>query len=272
MRKGLGLLAGLLLLGTAAAAQPSGQRPAAFEGVGVDEQLGTPVPPDLAFFDEAGRRVALGTYFQTGRPVLLNLAYHTCPMLCNVLLEGLTKTLRELDWTPGREFEVLTVSFNAIETPALARRQKDRYLAALGRPEAAAGWHFLTGDTASIGRLTRAVGYRYRWVAAQQEFAHPAALVFLSGEGKVSRYLYGLEVAPRDVRTPLVEASEGKVGSVLDRVMLYCFQYDPNANSYVASAQNIMKIGGLLTLLALGAVLLVFWRREGRRAGDAVAS
>ena len=183
-------------------------------------------------------------------------------MLCNALLDGFTSTLEAMTWTPGAEFEVLTVSFNAIDTPQLAGRQKARYVAQLGKPEAAAGWHFLTGDEVSINALTEAVGFNYRWVEEQQEYAHPAALIFLSGDGRITRYLADLKPRPLDVRASLVEASEGSVGSVLDRVFLYCFQYDPEANSYALHAVNAMKLGGLLMVLALGTFLFVLWRRE----------
>lgn len=245
-----------------AVAQESGKLPAVFDGVGMDEQLGDFVPKDLLFVNEDGEEVQLGTYLEREKPVLLNLVYHDCPMLCNIIVDGLTTAMRDLEWTPGDEYEVLTVSFNAIETPELASRQKERYVRELGKPGAAAGWHFLTGDEAAIDQLTKAVGFNYRWVEAQQEYAHPAALIFLSGEGQITRYLYGLEFASRDVRRALVEASEGTVGTVLDQVILFCFQYDPDANSYVLHAQRAMKMGGLLMILVLGTALFILWRRE----------
>ncbi len=257
------LLAGGLLPARPAAAQRTGQTPPGLDGVGLDERLGEALPLDAVFRDEAGQPTPLGAFFDGERPVLLNLVYHDCPMLCNLVLDRLTTTLGEMDWTPGGAFEVLTVSFNAIETPELAARQKERYLGQLDRPEAAAGWHFLTGDAAAIDRLTRAVGFRFRWVEEQQEFAHPAALIFLGGDGTITRYLYGMDLPPRDVRAALVEASAGQVGTPLDHFLLYCFRYDPQANSYVADALALMQLGGLLTVLALGAVLVYFWRREG---------
>jgi protein SCO1 len=243
-------------------AQPSGQMPAVFDGVGMDEQLGETIVADAAFFDEQGRTVRLSDYLQGQKPVLLTLVYHNCPMLCNLVLDGMTRALREMEWTPGEEYEVVTVSFAPDEGPELAARQKERYLGVLDRPAAAAGWHFLTGTEASIQALAGSVGFQFRWVEDAQEYAHPSVLIFLSGEGKISRYLYGLQFEPRDVRTALVEASEGKVGTTVDRLFLYCFRYDPNANSYVIHAVNVMKLGGLLTVLAIAAFLLVFWRRE----------
>ncbi len=245
-----------------AGAQPAGQLPAALEEVGVTEHLGDYIQRDLVFQDEQGRKVSIGSYLTGQKPVLLNLVYHSCPMLCNLVLDGLTKSLRESDWVPGQEFDIVTVSFSSREGPDLAAAQKEKYLSILGKPEAAGGWHFLTGSEAAIQALARSVGFQFHWVEAQQQFAHPAVLIFLSGEGKITRYLYGLDYPTRDVRTALVEASQGEVGNTIDKIILYCFQYDPQANSYVPHAINIMKLGGLLTVLALGAVLAVFWRRE----------
>lgn len=246
-------------------AQRSGQQLAVFEGVGIEEQLGARIPLELTFFDEEGQPVVLQKFFDGRRPVVLALVYHDCPMLCNLVLDGLTRTLQQMSWTPGDQFEVLAVSFNHRETPEQARRQKVRYLEMLGKPAAGAGWHFLTGDSTTIRALTDAVGFYFRWVPEKQQFAHPAALIFLSGEGKISRYLYGLEHDPGDVRKALVEASEGRVGTVIDQVLLYCFQYDPNENSYVANAFNIMRLGGVVTMVVLGITLFLFWRRERRR-------
>ncbi|ACY47134.1 SCO family protein [Rhodothermus marinus] len=263
--KGWWLLSLVCLLAFPAQAQRSGQQLAVFEGVGIEEQLGERIPLDLTFRDEAGQPVTLRTFFDGRRPVLLTLVYHDCPMLCNLVLDGLAKSLRQMAWTPGEQFEVLAVSFNHRETPELARRKKAHYVDMLGRPDAAAGLHFLTGDSTTIRALTDAVGFSFRWVPEKQQFAHPAVLIFLSGEGKISRYLYGLEHDPGDVRKALVEASEGKVGTVVDQVLLYCFQYDPSENSYVANAYNIMRLGGAVTVVLLGITLFLFWRRERRR-------
>lgn len=256
------VLLGLVVL--PAQAQRSGQQPAVFEGLEVEEHLGERVPTDLVFRNSRGEDVTLGDYLGRDKPVLLHFVYHDCPMLCNLLLDGVTNTLTEMEWTPGAQFDVVTVSFNAAETPDQAARQKQRYLDLLGRPEAADGWHFLTGDEASIQGLTQAVGFKFRWVEESQQFAHPALLLFLSPDGTVTRYLYGLEFPARDVRAALVEASNGTVGTTVDRFLMFCLQYDPNANSYVADAQNLMKLGGLLTVLALVTTLFIFWRREKR--------
>jgi protein SCO1/2 len=253
-----------------AEAQRSGQQLEVYEGVGIDRMHGTVVPKDATFRNADGQRVRLGDYFDGTTPVLLNLVYHDCPMLCGLVLNGMTKTLSGMDWTPGENFRVLTVSFNHLEGPEVAREQREHYLAQLGRDGARDGWHFLTGDEAAIQALTQAVGFNFRWVEDQQEYAHPTAAIFLSGEGKVTRYIYGMEFPPSDVRQALVEASDGKVGNPVDQVRLFCFQFDPEANSYAADAFRLMQVGGTLTMLILGAGLYLFWRRE-RRDLDAAA-
>lgn len=253
-------------------AQRTGELPKELDGAGVDEKLGETLPADIIFRDEEGRSVELGRYFDGERPVLLNLVYHDCPMLCSLVIQGLTKALAPMDWVPGGEFDVLTISFNPSEGPELAADAKAHALHMLGKPNATGGWHFLTGSQESIDRLTNAVGFRYRWVEDQQEFAHPSVLMFVSGERLLTRYLYGIEYDPRDIRTALVEASNGSIGTTVDRVILYCFQYDADKNSYVPHALNLMKLGGLLTMIALGSMLFVFWRRETRRSSDVAAA
>ncbi|NBC01483.1 MAG: SCO family protein [Bacteroidetes bacterium] len=248
-----------------ALAQRSGQSNEVYDEVDLQEKLGEQVATDATFYNEAGEAVRLATYFDGETPVVLSLVYHNCPMLCSLILDGVTNSLRDLEWTPGDEFEKLTVSFNAIETPDVAKRQKDRYLAKYGRPKAADGWHFLTGDEAAIAQLTESVGFTFKWVEDQQEYAHPAVLIFISGDGTITRYLHGMEYPERDMRNALVEASEGRVGSVVDRAIMYCFKFDPSSNSYVLHAWNLMKLGSILGALALGGVLLVFWRRENKQ-------
>jgi len=253
----------VLLLGAPrAGAQDASGLPSVFDEVGIDERLGQTLPLDTPFEDETGRTVVLGDYFDGDRPVILNLVYHECPMLCSLLLTEFTRTLTEMEWQPGAEYDVVTVSFSATEDPTIASRAKERYLSQLGNPEAGAGWHFLTGEQESITALASALGFRYRWVESSQEFAHPAAIIFASGEGVITRYIHGMGYPPADVRKALVEASEGKVGTTVDRILLYCYQYDAEANSYVLHARNLMKLGGLGTLLLLGIGLAIFWRRE----------
>lgn len=266
-------IAVLLVAGvTCAAAQQTGQMPRQLEGTGIDERLGAMVPLDPVFENEDGEAVTLGSYFDGERPVILALVYHNCPMLCSLVLQGLTETLGQMEWTPGDQFDVITLSFNPRETPTESADAKRMYLDMVGRPEAAAGSHFLTGSESAIAAVTEAVGFEYRWVEEEREYAHPSTLIFLSGEGKVSRYLHGIKYKPSDVKTALVEASEGKVGTAFDQALLYCFQFDPNANSYVIHAQNLMKLGGGLTVLLLGSILFMYWRRESHRSWQQAAA
>ncbi len=244
---------------------PEERLPSVFEGVGIDEQLGESIPLDLVFLNEKGEEVTLDMYFDGERPVLLNFVYHNCPMLCSILLEGFTKTLGELEWTPGQEFDILTVSFSSLESPELASTQKQRYLKDLGRPEASSGWHFLTGSEDNIQALARSTGFQFKWMESTRDFAHPAALIFLAGDGKITRYIHGMYFAPSDVRKAIVEASRGTVGTRVDQIFLYCYRYDANANSYVLHATNLMRMGGFLTVLVLLTGLFIFWRRERRR-------
>ena len=239
--------------------------PAVFDGVGIDEKLGATIPLSLVFQDESGADVTIGKYFGNGRPVVLNFAYHNCPMLCSVMLESFAKTLRDLELGLGDEFNVLTVSFSAVETADLAARQKEKYLKTVDRPGAEEGWHFLTGSEENISALAQATGFKFKWVESTNEYAHPAALIFLSDDGVITRYLHGMAFPTVDVRRAIVEASRGEIGTAFDRIIMYCYRYDVTANSYVIHAQNLMKIAGLLTLLVVGLVLAVFWRRERQR-------
>lgn len=236
--------------------------PGALRGVGIDEQLGSFLPAEARFLDSEGREVTVGDFLDNDRPLMVNFIYHNCPMLCSITLEALGMTLSDMDWTPGEEFDVISVSFGAGETPEMAARAKERMLTKLDRDGAADGWHFLVGDSTNIALLTQSVGYSFKWVAATREYAHPAALIFAGDDGKVTRYLHGLDLPADDVRKALVEASEGTVGSAVDQILMYCFQYDPNSNSYVIHATNLMKLGGMLTLIVIGIGLFVFWRRE----------
>jgi protein SCO1/2 len=257
----------LALLGalTPAVAQRAEPLPQDLEGVGVEQKLDAPVPLDLRFRDEDGAEVRLGDYFDSRRPVLLSLVYYECPMLCTLVLDGMVRVLQDMDWTPGRNFEVVTVSIDPQETADLGRRKKETYLAAYGKPEAAAGWHFLTGDAGEIRRLADAVGFRYRYLADSGEFAHPALLFVLTPDGRLSRYLFGVRHDPGTLRLSLVEAAEGRIGTPVDRFLLYCYRYDAEAGRYAPAAMKIMRLGGAASALVLGCVLLGLWRRDARR-------
>ncbi|MCW5980351.1 MAG: SCO family protein [Bryobacteraceae bacterium] len=245
------------------------QLPPELEGVAIEERLGETIDLDLTFVAENGYPVALREYFGKGRPVLLNLVYYSCPMLCTLVLNGQVSVLREIPWTPGEEFEVVTISIDPAETFALAQKKKEMYLASYERR--APGWHFLTDHNGNVKRLAEQIGFQYRYDEAREQYAHAAAIMFLTAEGKVSRYLYGIKYKARDVRLALTEASEGKVGSAMDRVLLYCYHYDPRANSYVPFAMGIMRAGGALVALALGIVLWRLWRRERARPTPEIA-
>lgn len=241
--------------------------PQDLEGVGIEEKLGQPVNPDLQFTAENGYQVPLRQFFRAGKPVVLNLVYYRCPMLCNLVLNAQTKVMRDVAWTAGQEYDVVTVSIDPEETFNLAVAKKKWYLEQYGRPQSAQGWHFLTDYQGNAKRLAESVGFQYRWDPKGQQWAHAAAIMVLTPDGRVSRYLYGLQYKERDMRLALTEASEGKLGSVGDKLLLFCFHYDPVSRSYVPFARNLMKAGGVLTVLILGVILSILWRRERKRQG-----
>ncbi len=219
------------------------------------------LPLDVELRDEQGRSVRLGQYFGK-KPVVLTLVYYECPMLCTLTLNGLAGALRTLSFDAGKEFEIVTVSFEPKDTPALAAAKKAAYLERYQRPGAEAGWHFLTGDADQIARLTGAVGFRYAWDEATRQYAHPGGIVVATPEGRLARYLYGVEYAPRDLRLALIEASAGKIGTKVDQIVLYCYQYDPSTGRYSAALMRMIRVGGAATVLGLGAFVVVMLRRE----------
>lgn len=237
------------------------------EGVGITEKLDQQVPLDLTFTDENGRPVRLGEYFRPGRPVILTLNYYSCPMLCTVQLNGLVDGLKQLDWTPGNQFEIVTVSFNPSETPTLARLKKQNYFKEYGRlaAAAAAGWHFLTGKQENIVKLADAVGFHYKWDEKQQQYMHAAAAIICMPDGKISRYLKTVVYDPQTLKLSVIAANEGKYRSTLDEILLFCYHYDPSAGTYSLAAMNIMRAGGVLTVLILGSILAAAWLRDARR-------
>jgi len=238
--------------------------PPMLRNVGIDQRLGKKLPLDALFQDEVGRPVRLGQYFGP-RPVVLVLAYYNCPMLCSQVLAGLLSAVRVLSFDAGREYEIVVVSFDPRDRPADARAKKEPYVAEYKRPGAEQGWHFLTGSLASIERLTQAVGFRYRYDEDQGQFAHASAIYVATSGGVLSRYFYGIEYAPRDLRLALVEASQGKIGTPVDQILLYCYHYDPKAGKYSAAVMNIVRLGGVAAVLILTTFLTVMWRRDRRR-------
>lgn len=249
------------------------QVPDILRKVGFDQHLNAQVPMDLAFTDENANQVKLGDYFGE-KPVILVLAYYRCPMLCTLVLNGVVQGLRDLPFSIGREFNVVTVSFDPRETPDLAAAKKKNYVTSYGRPGASDGWHFLTGKPDAIRRLTETVGFRYVYDAKQDQFIHTSGIMILTPEGKISRYFYGIQFPSRDLRLGLVEASAGKIGSPTDQVLLYCFHYDPAAGKYSASILNFVRTGGVAIVVALAGMVWFLLRHEphkraGRPRGDA---
>jgi len=249
------------LTGLVQADQP---RPSAVPAVGIDQHLNGQVPLDVTFRDEAGGVVRLGDYLTT-RPVILVFAYYQCPMLCPLVLDGVVKSLRVLSFTAGKEFAVVTVSFAPQETPPLAAAKKEQIMRQYARPDTAAGWHFLTGDTAAITRLTQAVGFRYMYDKQYEQYAHAAGIVILTPHGRIARYFYGIEFAPRDVRLGLVEAAANKIGSLADQLLLLCYHYDPTSGKYTALTLNALRVGGALTVVGLGMLIVLAIRWEKTR-------
>lgn len=240
---------------------PASARPPQLKHVGIEQRLGQPIPADLQFRDEAGNQVRLGQYFGNG-PVILNFVYFHCPMLCGQVLQGLTGALRAIGYTAGRDFTVLTVSFDPHETPEMAAAKRKSVLATYGRPEAEKGWHFLTGNAASIAALTQAAGFQYQYNAQNNQYAHPTAILTLTPEGKISQYYYGIEYAPRDLRLGLVQASNGQIGTLVDEALLYCYRYDPQTGKYSAIISRVLRISGAVWLAMVGAFLVVMFRME----------
>jgi len=255
------------LLAPAAHAQRANRTPQQLENVGVDQRLGTTLPKALLFRNEQGEWVRLGQYVDGSTPVMLTMNYHRCPQLCRIQLQKFAKSLSGMSWTAGDKFEVLTVDINPQEGPEMARKAQERYSASLDRPEATLdGWHFLTGEQEAITALADSIGFHYKALEdKEQQFAHPTAIVFLSGSGTITRYFTTLDPAPGDLRTALVEASDGTVGNVVDQAFLACAQFNPDSNSYSASAFKVMQYGSAFLAVVMGAVLLVFWRREKKQ-------
>jgi len=270
-------LAGATLAGLASAqpapppALPTPGLPTALRDVAFEQRLGEALPLDLPLKDEAGRDVHLGDYFGS-RPVVLSLVYYDCPMLCTLTLNGLVSALGVLSFTPGREFEIVTVSFDPRDTPRAATAKKQAYLARYKRPEADAHWHFLTSDAAAAGRLTRAAGFRYAWDAETQQFAHPSGILVVTPQGRIARYFFGIEYAPRDLRLGLVEAASGAIGNPIDQVLLYCYNYDPVRGKYGVAIMRVVRLGGILTVLGLAGFIALMLRRERASARAAVTT
>ena len=246
----------------------SNQKPSILDQVGIDQRLNQQVPLDLAFVDEHGQAVQLKQYF--GKPVILILVYYQCPMLCSQVLTGFSGAMNGIvRFNIGREFNVVTVSIDPRDTAQEAAAAKKRYLQRYRRLEAEQGWHFLTGRKDQIDALAQAVGFRYAWDPEIQQFAHASGIMLLTPDGRVAQYYYGIEYAPRDIQLGLIEASKGKIGNVVDQVLLYCYHYDPRQGKYGAAIFNVLRLSALATVLVLGGFMLLMFRRDSLAARGA---
>ena len=267
------VLVASLLMTSAAFAQitnpPDTRRakPPGLEHVGIDQLLGQQVPLDLQFRDETGKTVKLADYFKSGKPVIVNLVYYQCPMLCGEVLQGMSAAVKVLKFTPGKEYEVVTVSIDPREGPDLAVAKKQSVMERLGRPGAEKGWHFLVGDQANIDALAKSIGWHYQYDPKINQFAHAAGIVLVTPDGTIAQYYYGVEYSARDLRLGIIEASQNKVGSLADQVLLYCYHYDPRTGKYGAVVTNMVRLGGLVTVFLLGGFLIVMYRHEPRAKG-----
>jgi len=238
------------------------ETPADLKDIGVEEHLGSQLDLSLPFVSDHGEAVTLGKYFTGSKPVLMAMVYYTCPSLCNHHLNALNDTMKQLKWTVGNEFEIVAVSMNHREGPEVAGPKKDSYVKAYGRPESVDGWHFLTGSEESIQKLADQLGFKFKWIEDQEQYAHAAVAYVVTPGGKISRYLYGLGVDVGTLRLSLIEASNGKIGSVVDQLLMYCLQFDPGKNKYTLYAWNVMRLGGGLMLLVLALILVPIWMRQ----------
>lgn len=244
--------------------------PQTLKAVGIDQKLGAQLPLDAEFKDEDGRTVKLGSYFNNGRPVVLTFVYYECPMLCNQVLNGLTGSMKGMSLDAGKDFDVVAISFDARENDKaeLAKNKKANYIERYGRPGTEKGWHFLTGTEESIRAVTEAAGFSYKWDERSNQFAHAAAVMVVTPEGKMSRYFYGIDYAPKDLKFGIMESSSEKVGTPAEKLLLYCYHYDPATGKYGFAILRVLRLAGVATILGMGAMLFVFWRRSKNRKTD----
>ncbi|NOT48100.1 MAG: SCO family protein [Acidobacteria bacterium] len=238
--------------------------PDALKKIGIEQKLGGQLPLETEFKDESGQTIKLGEFFNKGRPVIVAFVYYECPMLCNEVLNGLTGTLKGINLDAGKDFDVVAISFDARENekPDLARNKKESYTNRYGRPGTEKGWHFLTGSQASIESATKAAGFGFEWDEKSNQFAHAGGIMITTPDGRLARYFYGIDYAPKDVKFGIMESAENKVGNAADQLLLYCYHYDPATGKYGLAILSVMRIGAVLTVLGMGAMGLVFWRRN----------
>lgn len=247
----------------------STEKPKAFDGIGIEEQLGAKIDLTMPVKDEAGNIVPLSTYFTKEKPVILSLVYFDCPGLCNYHLNGLSDGMKQMTWKVGENFQVVSLSIDPRENSEMATRKKDNYLKALGQPQAASGWHFLTADQAVITQLAKTVGFKYRWDEKNKDWAHASAAILVTPEGKVSRYLHGVYFEPKDLKLGLIEASNEKIGTLTDRLIYFCYHYDASKSQYSIMAVRLMQIGAVLIMLLLAALIVPAWLRSRRQESKA---
>ncbi|HVF46477.1 MAG TPA: SCO family protein [Pyrinomonadaceae bacterium] len=242
--------------------------PEALKKVGIEQKLGSQLPLETEFKDEDGKIVKLGSFFNAERPVIVAFVYYECPMLCNQVLNGLTGSLKGMSFDAGKEFDVIAISFDAREfdKPDLVRNKKTAYMERYGRPGTEKGWHFLTGTQDAIDQATSAAGFGYKWDEKSNQFAHAAAIMVATPDGKLSKYFYGIDYSPKDVKFGIMESAQNKIGNAAEQLLLYCYHYDPSTGKYGLAILRVMRLGGVLTLIGLGAMGFVFWRRNKRKA------
>lgn len=258
-------LLAVLLISPPVNAQLNREVPEAQRDLGIEEHLGDVIPLDAKFATSEGDSVLISDLLQEGKPVLLNPLYYDCPMLCGLVIEGVINVIDELKWKAGEDFIVISFSIDPTENAELAAESKRNYLANMKNPPTEDGWHFLTGNKSQIDKVVDAVGFQYREIEKTGEYAHTAAIILLSPEGKITRYLYGISYDEFNVRSALYESADGKIGDTITKIVMYCYQYDPDSNSYAPFARNIMKLGGLATLIFLGIFLGLLWLRESTK-------
>ena len=243
--------------------------PEALQKIGIEQKLGEQLPLETEFKNEDGQVIKLSRIFESGRPVILAFVYYECPMLCNEVLNGLSGSLKGISLDAGKDFDVVAISFDARENdkPNLAKNKKAAYMERYGRPGAEKGWHFLTGTQASIDSVTKAAGFGFRWDEKSEQFAHAGGVMLVTPQGKMSRYFYGIDYSPRDLKLGVMESAENRVGNAADQMLLYCYHYDPATGKYGLAILSIIRIGAVLTLLGMGAMGFVFWRR-GKRVSE----
>lgn len=251
----------LLLLPDASFSQLNKQKPQNLQDVGIDERLGDKIPMDVTFATTEGDSVTLADLMEGDKPVLLTPVYFNCPQLCPLVIDAVVQGIKPLEWDPGTDYTIITFSFDSTDHHRLAAAKKDSILKLIDRPNASEGWYFLTGRQKAIDRLTNAIGFKYNPIEMRSDFAHTASIMFLSPEGIITRYLYGIKFDQFDIKNSLYEAADGEIGSTLDKMLLYCYQYDPDSGGYVPVAWRIMQLGGLLTVVVLGIFLGFMWLR-----------